>query len=180
MTWNIDPAHTSISVAARHLMLTTVRASFAGASGEIDLDPARPERASVRLVIPAASVDTGDDKRDAHLRSGDFLDAEKYPEITFVSSGVRKNGAQQFTVTGDLSIRGTTRPVDVNVELNGIVDGMNGKVAGFSATATIDRTQWGLVWNMPVPGGVLVSEKLKLQADLQAVQEQAGARAAAA
>lgn len=176
MTWNIDPAHTSISVAARHLMLTTVRASFAGASGEIDLDPARPERASVRLVIPAASVDTGDDKRDAHLRSGDFLDAEKYPEITFVSTGVRKNGAQQFTVTGDLSIRGTTRPVDVDVELSGIVDGMKGKVAGFSATATIDRTQWGLVWNMPVPGGVLVSEKLKLQADLQAVQS--GARQA--
>lgn len=180
MIWKIDPAHTSITVAARHLMLTTVRASFAGASGEIDLDPSRPERASVRLAIPAASVDTGDDKRDAHLRSADFLDAETYPEITFVSTGIRKKGERQFTVTGDLSIRGTTRPVDVDVELHGIVDGMNGKVAGFSATATIDRTQWGLVWNMPVPGGVLVSEKLKLQADVQAVRQQPGARSATA
>lgn len=173
MTWNIDPAHTSISVAARHLMLSTVRASFAGASGEIDLDPARPERASVRLAIPAATVDTGDDKRDAHLRSADFLDAEKYPEITFVSTGVRKTADQRFTVAGDLTIRGTTRPVDVDVELNGIVDAMKGKVAGFTATATIDRTQWGLVWNMPVPGGVLVSEKLRLQADVEAVQADA-------
>lgn len=170
MIWKIDPAHTSITVAARHLMLTTVRATFAGATGELDLDPNDPERASVRLAIPAASVDTGDDKRDAHLRSADFLDAEGHPEITFVSTGIRRKGDQRFTVTGDLSIRGTTRPVDVDVELNGIVDGLNGKVAGFSATATIDRTQWGLVWNMPVPGGVLVSEKLKLQADLQAVQ----------
>ncbi len=170
MIWKIDPAHTSFTVAARHLMVSTVRAGFSGITGEIELDPAQPETAKVRLAIPAATIDTGDEKRDGHLRSADFLDAEKHPEMTFTSTRVRKDGDGRFVVTGDLTIRGTTRPADVKVELNGVVDGMNGKVAGFSATAEIDRTKWGLVWNMPVPGGVLVSEKLKLEADIEAVQ----------
>lgn len=170
MIWKIDPSHTSFTVAARHLMVSTVRAGFSGISGEIELDPARPQQAKVRLSIPAASIDTGDAKRDSHLRSPDFLDSETHAEMSFESTRIRGVTDGRFVVTGDLTIRGTTRPVDVNVEINGFVDGTNGKVAGFSATAEIDRTKWGLVWNMPVPGGVLVSEKLKLQADIEAVQ----------
>ncbi|HEX4743529.1 MAG TPA: YceI family protein [Candidatus Limnocylindria bacterium] len=179
MKWQIDPSHTSTTVSARHLMLSTVRASLSGVTGELDFDPARPEAAKIRLAIPAATVNTGDEKRDGHLRSPDFLDAERFPEITFESRSVRKDG-DGYTVSGDLTIRGTTRPADVSVTVNGVVDGMKGKVAGFSGTATIDRTKWGLVWNMPIPGGVLVSEKLKLEFDLQAVEAAARAETVAA
>jgi polyisoprenoid-binding protein YceI len=161
------------------MMLSTVRASLSGTTGELDFDPARPEAAQIRLAIPAASVNTGDEKRDGHLRSPDFLDAERFPEITFESTSVRKDG-DGYLVRGDLTIRGTTLPADVNVVLNGVVDGTKGKLAGFSGTATIDRTKWGLVWNMPIPGGVLVSEKLKLEFDLQAVEAVAAQQTAAA
>jgi polyisoprenoid-binding protein YceI len=179
MKWQIDPAHTSASVSARHMMLSTVRASLSGTSGELDFDPARPEAARIRLAIPAASVNTGDEKRDGHLRSPDFLDVDRFPYITFESDGVRRDG-DGYVVTGDLTIRGTTLPAEVRVVVNGVVDGMKGKVAGFSGTATIDRTKWGLVWNMPIPGGVLVSEKLKLEFDLQAVEAVAAQETAAA
>lgn len=179
MKWQIDPSHTSASVSARHMMLSTVRASLSGTSGELDFDPARPEAAKVRLAIPAASVNTGDEKRDGHLRSPDFLDVERFPEITFESRSVRGDG-DGYVVSGDLTIRGTTGPADVRVTVNGVVDGMKGRVAGFSGTATIDRTKWGLVWNMPIPGGVLVSEKLRLEFDLQAIEASAGAQSAAA
>ena len=179
MKWQIDPSHTSASVAARHMMLSTVRASLSGTTGELDFDPARPEAAKIRLAIPAATVNTGDEKRDGHLRSPDFLDVERFPEITFESRSVRSDG-DGYVVSGDLTIRGSTRPADVRVTVNGVIDGMKGKVAGFSGTATIDRTKWGLVWNMPIPGGVLVSEKLKLEFDLQAVEATAAAESAAA
>lgn len=179
MNWQIDPSHTSATVSARHLMLSTVRASLCGIAGELDFDPARPEATRIRLAIPAASVNTGDAKRDAHLRSPDFLDAERFPEITFESRGVRADG-DGYLVAGDLTIRGTTRPADVRVVVNGVVDGQNGRVAGFSGAATIDRTKWGLVWNMPIPGGVLVSEKLQLEFDLQATEAVAASARAAA
>ena len=137
--WKIDPAHTSATIAARHLMLTTVRASLSGVTGELEFDPERPEQGSIRLAIPAATVNTGDEKRDGHLRSADFLDVEKHPEITFVSTKIRRSD-DRFIVTGDLTIRGTTKPVDISVEPSGVVQGMNGRVAGFTATATVDRT----------------------------------------
>lgn len=180
MKWQIDPSHTSASVSARHLMLSTVRASLSGTTGEVDFEQARPEAAKIRLAIPAASVNTGDEKRDGHLRSPDFLDVEHFPEITFQSTKVRKADGETYTVTGDLTIRGKTLPVDVRVHVNGVIDGMKGKVAGFSGTATIDRTKWGLVWNMPIPGGVLVSEQFKLEFDLQAIEVTTVAETAAA
>lgn len=178
-TWKIDPAHTSATIAARHLMLTTVRAILSGVSGELEFDPQRPEQGRIRLAIPASTVNSGDEKRDGHLRSPDFLDVERYPEITFESTKVRTDDGR-LVVTGDLTIRGTTKPVEVTVEPNGVVQGPSGRVAGFSATATVDRTAFGLVWNMPVPGGVLVSEKLKVEFDLQAVESAVTERAAAA
>lgn len=179
ITWQIDPSHTSATIAARHLMLTTVRASLSGTTGELKFDPDRPESGRIRLAIPASTVNTGDEKRDGHLRSADFLDVERFPEITFESTKIRKVD-DRLVVTGDLTIRGTTKPVDVTVEPNGVVQGMNGRVAGFTATATVDRTAFGLVWNMPVPGGVLVSEKLKVDFDLQAVESAAATVGAAA
>lgn len=169
-TWKIDPSHTSASVAARHLMLTTVRASLSGTTGELEYDPDHPESGRISLVIPATTVNTGDEKRDGHLRSPDFLDVERFPQITFESTKIRTADDGRLVVTGDLTIRGTTKPVDVTVEPNGVVQGMNGRVAGFTATTSVDRTAFGLVWNMPVPGGLLVSEKLKVEFDLQAVE----------
>jgi polyisoprenoid-binding protein YceI len=169
MQWQIDTSHSSVTAAVKHMMLTTVRGGFSGTSGVIDFDPATPEAGSVELRIPAASVNTGDPKRDGHLRSADFLDAEKHPEIVFKSTNVTPKGKNTFVVAGDLTIRGTTKPVFVNVELLGIAaDPRAGQRAGFEATFSFDRTQWGLTWNMPVPSGVLVGEKIAIEANIAA------------
>ena len=169
MKWQIDSSHTSIGAKVKHMMVSTVRGSFAGATGTIDFDPASPEQGSVELRIPAATIDTGDEKRDGHLRSADFLDAEKYPEIVFKSTKVKTSSKDNFVVDGDLTIRGVTKPATVSVELAGITeDPRAGQRAAFDATASFDRTQWGLVWNMPVPSGLLVSEKIVLEANVAA------------
>jgi len=169
MQWQIDPHHSTVTASAKHMMLTTVRGAFSGASGVIDFDPANPEAGGVELRIPAASVNTGDERRDGHLRSGDFLDAETHPEIVFKSTKVTQKRKDTFVVDGDLTIRGTTKPVSVDVELVGIVaDPRAGQRAVFDAKFSFDRTRWGLTWNMPVPNGVLVSEKISIDTSLAA------------
>jgi polyisoprenoid-binding protein YceI len=180
MQWQIDTSHSSVTAAAKHMMLTTVRGAFSGTSGVIDFDPAKPEAGAIELRIPAASVNTGDEKRDGHLRSADFLDAATYPEIVFKSTKITPKGRNEFVVDGDLSIRGTTKPVAVDVELLGIAeDPRAGQRAVFDAKFSFDRTQWGLVWNMPIPSGVLVGEKIKVEASVSATPTaQAGAIAA--
>ena len=174
MKFQIDPAHTSVEATAKHMMFTTVRVRFPAATGEIDLDPDKPETASVRLAIPVASLASGDDRRDAHLRSGDFFDAERFPQITFASTGVTPVTDGRYAVAGDLTIRGTTRPVTVDVTLHGVVADPMGKDrqrAFIDATAKIDRREWGLVWNMPVPQGVLVSHDIGLEISAQVISE---------
>ena len=169
MQWQIDPAHTTVTAAVKHMMISTVRGSFAGTNGTIDFDPKAPERGSITLQIPAASVNTGDEKRDGHLRSADFLDAEKHPAIAFKSTKITPKGKDLFLVNGDLTIRGITKPVSGEVELAGIgADPQKGQRAAFDATFSFDRTQWGLTWNMPIPSGVLVSEKIKIEANVAA------------
>jgi len=183
MQWQIDGSHSSVTAAVKHMMLTTVRGGFSGTSGVIDFDPARPEAGGVELRIPAASVNTGDEKRDGHLRSADFLDAENHPEIVFKSTKViaKGKGKVGFVVDGDLTIRGTTKPVSVNVELLGIgADPRAGQRAGFDAKFSFDRTQWGLTWNMPVPSGVLVGEKITIEANIAATPQVKGSQAVAA
>jgi polyisoprenoid-binding protein YceI len=146
-----------------------VRGAFSGTSGVIDFDPAKPEAGAIELRIPAGSVNTGDDRRDGHLRSADFLDAATYPEIVFKSTKITPKGKDEFVVDGDLTIRGTTKPVVVDVELLGIAaDPRAGQRAMFDAKFSFDRTQWGLVWNMPIPSGVLVGEKIKIEASVAA------------
>lgn len=181
MDWQFDPSHTSVEASAKHLGFTTVRARFPGATGAVSLDPRRPESASVDLEIPVASVASGDERRDAHLRSGDFFDADAAPTISFRSSAVRRIREGVYAVTGDLSIRGATKPVSVEVALQGVVDDpmAKGRQRAFiEATTTIDRRDWGLVWNMPVPQGLLVSNEIRIEVAAQLVSSVPASRAA--
>ena len=172
MFWYIDPSHSQVGFAVKHMMVSTVRGRLGKLTGKLELDPARPEKADFELAVDVAAIDTGDPKRDGHLRSADFFDAEKHPAITFVSNAIFPKGEGRYTASGDLTIRGTTRPVSFDIELVGVgVDAQGGQHLGATATATIDRTDYGLVWNMPVPNGVLVAEKVKIEVDLQALDE---------
>jgi polyisoprenoid-binding protein YceI len=180
MQWQIDTSHSSVSATARHMMLTTVRGAFSGTTGVIDFDPEKPQAGGVELRIPAASVNTGDERRDGHLKSADFLDAATHPEIVFKSTKVTPKGKDEFVVEGGLTIRGTTKPVSVNVELVGIQeDPRAGQRAAFDAKFSFDRTQWGLVWNMPIPSGVLVGEKITIEASVAATPVAVAATVAA-
>ena len=175
-TWVVDPSHSSIEVVARHMMISKVRGRFAAFSGSIVVAE-RPENSSVEFVIDAASIHTADERRDAHLRNSDFLETDKYPEITFRSTSVRaagKNG--HWSVTGDLTVRDVTRPVTLDVELEGVGSAYGGPRAVFSADIEIDREEFGLTWNMALEtGGVLVGRQLKIELNIQAVPEQPAA-----
>lgn len=169
MKWQFDSAHTIVEASAKHMMFTTVRVNFTGTSGEIDLDPDHPDAAAVRLGIPAGSLESRDERRDAHLKSADFLDVANHPEIRFTSAGVESVGENLFKVTGDLTIRGTTKPVVVDVLLHGVFDdARTGKRAFLDAKTTIDRREWGLIWNMPVPQGLLVGNEVTVEFSIEA------------
>ena len=172
MFWYIDPSHTAVSFSVKHMMVSTVRGSLGKVRGRIALDPRHPEEGDFEIAVEVKGITTGDLKRDGHLRSADFFDAEKYPEITFKSNAIFPKADGHYTVSGDLTIREITRPVSFDVELVGTaVNGQGGQHLGAAATVTIDRTDFGLTWNMPVPNGVLVGEKVKIEVDLEAIDE---------
>jgi polyisoprenoid-binding protein YceI len=175
MAWQIDPAHTSITVSTKHMMFTTVRGTFAIAEGEIHVDPDHPEGSRISVKIDARSVNTGNEQRDGHLRSPDFLDVERYPYISFDSTAVDRQGEEGFTLRGDLTIRDETHPVELDGEFHGIVRDWRGmQRAAFSATTTIPREEWGLTWNVALEqGGWLVGKDLDVEIELAAVQEAA-------
>lgn len=174
MKWHIDPAHTNVTVAVKHMAISTVRGRFtSGAEGTIEYDLQAPDRSRVELRIKAASIDTGDAKRDGHLRSPDFFDTEKHPEVTFKSTKIEQKGDNDWLARGDLTIRGVTKPVEVKVETLGVVEDPYVKQrVGFDATITIDRREWGLVWNMPVPSGLLVGDHVKIEISVEAIPGQ--------
>jgi polyisoprenoid-binding protein YceI len=163
-TWKLDSAHTQITFSAKHMMVTTVRGTFADVEGTIELDETDPTRSKGQFRVGAASVDTKFGARDAHLRSPDFFDAETYPTIRFASTSIRQTAEDRFEVTGDLTIKDVTRPLTFEVELDGIVPGMSGqRHAGLSARATLHREDWGLGWNVALEqGGWLVGKEIKL------------------
>jgi polyisoprenoid-binding protein YceI len=170
-TWQIDPAHSLVEFSVRHMMFSTVKGRFTGVQGTI-LDVAEdPAQSSVQVTIDAGSVATGDDNRDGHLRSADFFNVEQYPTITFASRRI-EGSRDEFTVTGDLTINGVTREVTLEVAFNGRGTTPFGTtVAGFSAETKINRKDWGLNWNAPLEaGGVLVSDQVKLNLEVQAVR----------
>ena len=170
--YEVDVAHTRLGIRARHAMVTTVRGSFGDFAGTAHLDVADPAASSVTLRIKTASIDTGQADRDAHLRSADFLDVERYPEIVFTSTDVEQVDDQTYTVTGDLMIRGTTRPVSVDFALTGSAkDPFGNTRVGFEGALAIKRSDWGLTWNTPLDtGGVLVSDRIQIEFDVSAVR----------
>lgn len=174
--WTFDPAHSNADFAVKHMMVTTVRGGFKEVSGTLDFDPANPASASVEATIKTASVWTGVVDRDNHLRSADFFDVENYPEMTFKSTKVQMTGKNTAKVTGDLTIRGVTKPVTLDVEFLGEQKNLwtGQPILGFSAETKINREDWGLNWNMALEaGGWLVGKDVKISLDVEAVPAQA-------
>ena len=172
-TWEIDPSHQSFEFIARHLM-AKVRGRFPGASGAATIAEV-PEESTLEIEIDANSIDTKDDTRDAHMRSNDFFGVEDHPTITFRSTGVRPgDGENEWKVDGDLTIRGVTRPVTVDVEfLGGAIDPWGNQRIGFSGVVPeVDRREWGLVWNAPLEtGGFLLSRSVLREIEAELVRK---------
>ena len=173
-TWQIDPTHSEVGFSVKHLMISTVRGRFSGVKGTVQLDSEDISRSSVEVEIDAATIDTREEKRDGHLRSPDFFDVEKHPTITFRSRRIEPLGGDRFRMTGDLTIRGVTREVVLEVTDEGRErDPWGGDRAGFTASGRIDRREFGLTWNQALEtGGVLVSNDIKLSIEAQAVKVQ--------
>lgn len=174
-TWKLDTNNTTVEFSVKKFMVTNVKGHFATFTGTITADQANPELSTVNVSIDVASVDTRDEKRDAHLRSADFFDVEAFPALTFESTRVERVGDEQFRVFGNLTIRDTTREVALDTTFHGIGDTpWNTQVAAFTAETTINRRDYGLVWNMPLEkGGVLVGDNIKISLEVQATKQQA-------
>jgi polyisoprenoid-binding protein YceI len=173
-TWKIDPSHTTVGFAVRHLMISTVRGRFADVAGSVTVPDDDFRSAQVDVTIGTASVDTRDAQRDTHLRSADFFDAEHFPAMTFTSRRVDTT-PHGYALVGDLTIRGVTREVSLAVTEEGRgSDPWGGVRAGFSATATINRRDFGLTWNAALEtGGVLVGDEVKIGIDLELIAQHA-------
>ena len=169
--YTIDAAHSRVGFSARHAMVTTVRGQFNEFEGTAHFDAANPAASSAQLVIQAGSIDTHQADRDGHLRSADFFDAETYPEIRFRSTSARLVDADTWELTGDLTIKDVTKPVTISFEHTGAAtDPFGNQRIGFEGSVTVNRKDWDLTWNAALEtGGVLVSEKVKLEFDVSAI-----------
>ena len=172
MAWTIDTAHTTVSFSARHMGLAKVRGVFAKFDGEIEGNPSDIETATGRFEVDLDSVDTGNADRDAHLRSADFFDVEKNPTMTFVSTSITRAAEGLYKVAGDLTIKGITKPIELEYEHGGEgVDPYGNRKIGGTLTGTIKRSDWDLTWNVALEtGGLLVSDKVQLEIDLQVAE----------
>ena len=171
-TWTLDPAHTRIGFVARHAMVTKVRGSFNEFEGTAVLDGANPANSHAEVTIKAASIDTRNAQRDEHLRSNDFLAMQEHPEITFTSTGARQVDDTTFELTGDLTIRGVTKPVTIPFTFEGAAKDPFGNLrAGFEGSVAINRKDWGVSWNAALEGGgVLVSDRVTLEFEVSAIK----------
>jgi polyisoprenoid-binding protein YceI len=169
-TWTVDPSHSTIGFVARHLMVSKVRGHFASFSGTLTI-ASDPFDSKVEATVDIASVTTGDETRDGHLKSADFFDLETHPNMTLVSTGIEKHGSD-YVLHSDLTINGITKSVDFELEFNGVgADPWGGTRAGFSAEADVNRKDWGLEWNVALEaGGVLVGDKVKIQLEIEAIK----------
>jgi polyisoprenoid-binding protein YceI len=169
--WKLDPSHTIAEFSAKHLMITTVKGRITDIEGIIYTDEKDLKNSSVEATLRAVSLDTRTDQRDQHLRSADFLDVEKYPEIRFRSTRIQGD-KQSFKLTGDLTIRDVTKPITLDVEFEGQTkDPWGGERVGFSANGKIDRREFGLTWNQALEaGGVVVGNDIKISLEVEAVR----------
>ncbi|MEV0986859.1 YceI family protein [Streptomyces sp. NPDC049949] len=169
----LDPAHTRIGFVARHAMVTKVRGAFHQFDGTAHLDGGDPTRSTAQVVIKAESIDTGVEQRDQHLRTNDFLNAPEYPDITFRTTSVEPHSDTEYRVTGDLTIKDTTRPVTIDFEYTGnAVDPYGNLRVGLEGSVTISRKEYGVTWNAALEGGgVLVGDKVTLEFDISAIKQ---------
>jgi polyisoprenoid-binding protein YceI len=171
-TWNIDPAHTSVEFAVRHLMITTVKGRFTDVKGIVRTDDGDVRNGQAEVTINAASIDTREAQRDTHLRSADFFDVERFPTITFRSTRIDHASGDAFTLVGELTIHGVTHEVALDATAEGRgQDPWGGERAGFSATGKIKRSAFGLMWNQVLEaGGVAVSDDIKIALDVELIK----------
>ena len=171
-TYNLDPSHSRVGFVARHAMVAKVRGSFDEVTGTATIDGANPSASSLEVTIQTASIDTRDANRDGHLRSADFFDVETYPTLTFVGTGFEITDDTPVEVTGDLTIRGVTKPVTVPFEFGGVaVDPFGNERVGFDGSVVVNRKDWDLTWNAALEtGGVLVSDKVTLELEVSAIK----------
>ncbi|HEU0026104.1 MAG TPA: YceI family protein [Ktedonobacterales bacterium] len=172
MAYTIDSNHTLIEFSVKHMMVTTVKGRFKRFGGEVHIDEAQPDASKVDVTIETASIDTGAEPRDNHLRGADFFDAEKYPTITFTSKRVEPLGDERYRVLGDLTIHGVTREIPLEITREGVTKTMQGKqLQAFSAAFTINRKDFGLEWNVALEnGGWLVSDQIKISLEVEVVE----------
>ncbi|CAK7280739.1 YceI family protein [Streptomyces sp. RM1] len=170
--YTIDPAHTTIEFVARHAMVTNVRGGFQDFTGSLHLDGQDPGKSTATLDIKMASIDTGNADRDGHLKSADFFKIDEYPDMTFRSTKVESLGGDDYRITGELSLLGVTKPISIDLEFNGVAkDPFGNERVGFEGKAELLRSEWGLTWNAALEtGGVLVSDKIKLNFDVSAIK----------
>ena len=170
-TWSIDPAHSHVQFAVKHLMISTVKGRFGEVSGKVQLDPTAEPK--LEVTIAAGSIFTGDERRDAHLKSQDFLFAENFPELVFRAERAEGDIGSQFELHGDLTIRGVSRPVKLQVSNEGrAIDPWGKDRIGYSATTSINRKDFGLEWNMALEaGGVLVGDEVRITIETELVRQ---------
>ncbi|MGW6546070.1 YceI family protein [Streptomyces massasporeus] len=170
--YTIDPAHSTIGFVARHAMVTNVKGSFQDFTGTLHLDGTDPSRSTASLDVVMDSIETGNADRDGHLKSADFFKADEFPAMTFRSTKAEALGGDDYRITGDLTILGTTHPLTIDLEFNGAAkDPFGNERVGFEGKAEILRSEWGLTWNAALEtGGVLVSDKIKLNFDISAIR----------
>jgi polyisoprenoid-binding protein YceI len=168
--WNVDPSHSIVGFTARHLMITKVRGRFTSFTGTVTV-PENPLDSKVEAHVDLGSVTTGDDQRDAHLKSADFFNIDQHPTMTFSSTGIKETGGD-YLLTGDLTVAGKTRSVDFDLSFDGVQkDPWGGTRAGFTAEAEISRKDWEMTWNVALEtGGVLVGDKVKIELDVELVK----------
>ncbi|MFI6459872.1 YceI family protein [Streptomyces sp. NPDC050538] len=170
--YTIDPAHTTLGFTARHAMVTNVKGKFLDFTGTLHLDGTDPAKSTASLDVKMDSIDTGSPDRDGHLKSADFFKTDEFPTMTFRSTSAESLGGDDYRITGDLEILGTTKPVTIDLEFNGAAkDPFGNERVGFEGKAEILRSEFGLTWNAALEtGGVLVSEKIKLNFDISAIK----------
>jgi polyisoprenoid-binding protein YceI len=172
-TWNLDPAHSVAEFKVKHMMISNVKGSFNGLSGVLQLDETDYTHSTVEVSIPVASLKTGDDQRDGHLKSADFFDVEKFPTLSFKSTNIDSTGGADYAVTGDLTLHGVTRPITIAVEdvSQPSKDPWGNLRIGFSGTTKVNRKDFGLTWNSALEaGGVLVGEDVTITLEIQFIK----------